>query len=138
MTENPIPPARSCTNGPRPDFERALHKGFWRAFWSWFNQTDTTCCLSTKSARHCRFRASTTGMRRYWLNNIVAAWDATTTSTRPSCRRYSFLQGRWTSIARAQLQDISLPPIEVYKISDAYFVKDGNHRVSVARERGQV
>ena len=29
-----------------------------------------------------------------------------------------------------------LPPIEVYNIGDAYFVKDGNHRVSVARQLG--
>jgi nucleotide-binding universal stress UspA family protein len=30
--------------------------------------------------------------------------------------------------------EIGLPPIEVYKIGEAYFVKDGNHRVSVARQ----
>ena len=29
-----------------------------------------------------------------------------------------------------------VPPIEVYKVGDAYFVKDGNHRVSVARQLG--
>jgi dienelactone hydrolase len=29
-----------------------------------------------------------------------------------------------------------LPPIELYKVGDAYFVKDGNHRVSVARQFG--
>jgi nucleotide-binding universal stress UspA family protein len=32
--------------------------------------------------------------------------------------------------------DTGLPPIEVYQIGDAYFVLDGNHRVSVARELG--
>ena len=44
---------------------------------------------------------------------------------------------RWMSIDRAYLQDVVLPPIEVYKLGDFYFVKDGNHRVSVARERRQ-
>jgi len=43
---------------------------------------------------------------------------------------------RWRSIARAHYQDVSLPPVKLYKIGDAYFVLDGNHRVSVARERG--
>jgi hypothetical protein len=33
---------------------------------------------------------------------------------------------------------VILPPIELYKMGEMYFVKDGNHRVSVARERGQV
>jgi|ADGO01.1.fsa_nt_gi ParB-like nuclease domain. len=28
------------------------------------------------------------------------------------------------------------PPIDVYQIGDAYFVVDGNHRVSVARQNG--
>ena len=32
----------------------------------------------------------------------------------------------------------SLPPVELYKIGDIYFVRDGNHRVSVARQQGQV
>jgi nucleotide-binding universal stress UspA family protein len=41
------------------------------------------------------------------------------------------------SIDRATYEDIHLPPIEVYKIGEVYFVKDGNHRVSVAREHGQ-
>lgn len=30
------------------------------------------------------------------------------------------------------------PPVELYKIGEVYFVKDGNHRVSVARDRDQV
>src|SRR5215208_981454 len=29
-----------------------------------------------------------------------------------------------------------LPPVSLYKIGDAYFVQDGNHRISVARQRG--
>jgi hypothetical protein len=43
---------------------------------------------------------------------------------------------RWRSIARAHYDDVSLPPVKLYKIGDTYFVLDGNHRVSVARERG--
>jgi hypothetical protein len=29
-----------------------------------------------------------------------------------------------------------LPPVDLYKIKDSYFVLDGNHRISVAKERG--
>ncbi|MDY7077228.1 MAG: hypothetical protein SXV54_09920 [Chloroflexota bacterium] len=43
---------------------------------------------------------------------------------------------RWRSIARAYYDDVSLPPVKLYKIGDAYFVLDGNHRISVAREQG--
>ncbi len=44
--------------------------------------------------------------------------------------------GRWKSIARAFYSDVDLPPVRLYKVGDAYFVVDGHHRVSVAREQG--
>ena len=36
------------------------------------------------------------------------------------------------------VNDVTLPPVDLYKIGDVYFVRDGNHRVSVARQLGQV
>jgi hypothetical protein len=44
---------------------------------------------------------------------------------------------RWQNIDRAFYQDVSLPPIVLYKVGQVYFVVDGHHRVSVAREQGQ-
>jgi hypothetical protein len=46
-------------------------------------------------------------------------------------------KSRWRNIDRAFYENVDLPPVELYKIGDAYFVRDGHHRVSVARERGQ-
>src|SRR5512143_1551414 len=43
---------------------------------------------------------------------------------------------RWKSIARAFYSDVDLPPVRLYKVGGAYFVVDGHHRVSVAREQG--
>jgi hypothetical protein len=43
---------------------------------------------------------------------------------------------RWKRIDRAFHRGEDLPPVELYKIGDAYFVVDGNHRVSVARYHG--
>src|SRR5512143_2215512 len=43
---------------------------------------------------------------------------------------------RWKSIARAFYSDVDLPPVRLYKVGNAYFVMDGHHRVSVAREQG--
>jgi hypothetical protein len=43
---------------------------------------------------------------------------------------------RWRKINRAFYNDVSLPPVNLYKVGDVYFVLDGNHRVSVAREHG--
>lgn len=46
------------------------------------------------------------------------------------------LRARWRSIDEAQKENIILPPISVYKLGDNYFVRDGNHRVSVAKAQG--
>jgi hypothetical protein len=46
------------------------------------------------------------------------------------------LGARWRMINRAFYDDVSLPPVQLYKVGDVYFVLDGNHRVSVAREHG--
>ena len=46
------------------------------------------------------------------------------------------LKNRWQHVDEAALNDITLPPIKVYEIAGLYFVRDGNHRVSVAKMRG--
>jgi hypothetical protein len=43
---------------------------------------------------------------------------------------------RWRNIYTLAVTGRGFPPIDVYKIDQVYFVKDGNHRVSVARELG--
>lgn len=47
------------------------------------------------------------------------------------------IASRWQNIDRAFYQEISLPPVVLYQVGDVYFVVDGHHRVSVAREQGQ-
>ena len=45
-------------------------------------------------------------------------------------------RSRWEQIDKARIKDIILPPIQIYEIGGVYFVRDGNHRVSVARSQG--
>jgi hypothetical protein len=46
------------------------------------------------------------------------------------------LRGRWTRVDLAHYEQIHLPPVTLYEIGGVYFVRDGNHRVSVARTQG--
>ena len=46
------------------------------------------------------------------------------------------LKNRWHHVDEAAIKDITLPPIKVYELAGLYFVRDGNHRVSVAKARG--
>lgn len=44
---------------------------------------------------------------------------------------------RWARIHRAMQAAEFLPPIQLYQVGEVYFVLDGHHRVSAAREQGQ-
>jgi len=46
-------------------------------------------------------------------------------------------RNRWSRIAAAQQKGETLPPIELIQVGDEYFVRDGHHRVSVAKALGQ-
>lgn len=44
---------------------------------------------------------------------------------------------RWLSIANARLQGVAMPAVELIQIGDFYFVRDGHHRISVAKAFGE-
>jgi nucleotide-binding universal stress UspA family protein len=76
------------------------------------------------------------GLRDIPLNAIVGSVGRYTDFTRSFMPRRDSDRERWARV-KAKVTDMEgLPPIEVYQIGEAYFVQDGNHRVSVARELG--
>ena len=50
--------------------------------------------------------------------------------------RSNELKQRWMNVDQAHLSDVVLPPIQLYELGGLYFVRDGNHRVSVAKAQG--
>lgn len=78
------------------------------------------------------------GVRAIPVARIIGSVDRYEDFNRHFLPTQTHTQARWENVDRAALGDISLPPIAVYQIGDAYFVLDGNHRVSVAREKGMV
>ena len=56
--------------------------------------------------------------------------------TREFLPREEALGERWRRLDEMYNQLAPIPPIDVYKLGDVYFVRDGNHRVSVARANG--
>jgi hypothetical protein len=44
---------------------------------------------------------------------------------------------RWINIAAAARRGVALPPVELIQAADGYYVRDGHHRISVARALGQ-
>ena len=121
------------------DYESALRTGFWRSLFSWFTQSrnelvpfDEVRKLVPMQGMH------EIGLREIPLDQIVGSVGRYNDFDRAFLPRRTESRSRWISIDAAHLQDIVLPPIEVYKIGAFYFVKDGNHRVSVARRKGRL
>ena len=76
------------------------------------------------------------GLQSIQLDSIVG----TVGRARDFDRQFRPVSGRtrtrWERIANAQRRGQDLPPISVYRIGDMHFVRDGHHRVSVARAQG--
>lgn len=75
------------------------------------------------------------GIQNIPLDAIVGSVGRYTDFTRSFLPRNPSDQQRWAAV-KASLEQNAFPPIDVYKVSDVYFVLDGNHRVSVARQEG--
>lgn len=76
------------------------------------------------------------GLQEIPLDAIVGSVGRYQDFTRGFFPRADQMEHRWTRVRKAATDPKGWPPIEVYKIGDAYFVLDGNHRVSVARQLG--
>jgi hypothetical protein len=76
------------------------------------------------------------GIQLVPLDLVVGTVDRTTGFDREFRPTSSRVRGRWERIAAAMRRGDELPPILLYKIGEVYFVRDGHHRVSVARALG--
>ena len=77
------------------------------------------------------------GMDAVPVDSIVGSEGRYRDFNRHFLPRREFLRSRWISIDMAHYNDVPLPPVRIYEVGGVYFVRDGNHRVSVARMRGQ-
>jgi nucleotide-binding universal stress UspA family protein len=76
------------------------------------------------------------GLQQVPLDKIVGSVGKYRDFTRAFWPKQEKLRERWKWIYVAAHSFRGLPPVELYQVGDVYFVKDGNHRISVARELG--
>lgn len=123
----------------RSDFDAALRKGYWRGILSWLTQSTNELLPFDEVRKRLPITGQHyLGLKQIPLDAIVGSVGRYRDFDRAFLPRQTKTRDRWVSIDQAHLQDVILPPVDVYKVGAMYFVKDGNHRVSVARERGQV
>jgi hypothetical protein len=76
------------------------------------------------------------GLQDIPLDKIVGSVGRYQDFTRTFLPRTHADRQRWARVKALMEGMTGLPPIEVFQVGDVYFVKDGNHRVSVARDLG--
>lgn len=121
----------------RDDFNRARKNAFFSEIVQLFNR-DRQDLLSLHEVRDVlkprseRYR----GMQEIPIEKIVGSEGRYRDFTKQFLPKHEHLRNRWQSVDLAHLTDVILPPITLYEIGGVYFVRDGNHRVSVARAQG--
>jgi hypothetical protein len=119
------------------DFERARQKAFFNGILSVLGRrTNELIAFHEVRSRLYPEQEQYVGHRAVPVQQIVGSADRFRDFDREFLPRQSHTAGRWKNVDRAYYEDTNLPPIQLYKVGDVYFVKDGNHRVSVAKERG--
>jgi len=76
------------------------------------------------------------GVRPVRIDQIIGSLGRSDDFDRAFSPTQTHSRRKWLSVDSAYFEGKTLPPISLYKIGEAYFVVDGHHRVSVARQKG--
>ena len=121
------------------DFTRARRKAFLRRIGAFLRRDPVSNqLLSFEEVKGALGAVSQSylGMREVPVAKIVGSVGRHRDFDRAFLPSKPDLGTRWRRIDEIMHRAEELPPVSLYKIGDAYFVSDGNHRVSVARQQG--
>ena len=121
------------------DFSRARRKAFLRRIGAYLRRDPgSNQLLSFDEVKGALGAVSQVylGMREVPVSDIVGSVGRHRDFDRAFLPSKPDLGTRWRRIDEIMDRGEELPPVSLYKIGDVYFVQDGNHRVSVARQRG--
>jgi hypothetical protein len=121
------------------DFARARRRAFLRRMGArWRGDTSSASLLSFEEVR----KALGTSGRVRLGPSVVPVERIVGSVGRHRDFDHDFLPAKagvrekWKRLDRAFHRGKDLPPVVLYKVGEAYFVEDGNHRISVARYQG--
>ena len=119
------------------DFNRAKNKAFFNEI-QHFLSPEEASLISLNDVKQMLKPTNETyiGMKVIPIEKIVGSEGRYNDFDNRFFPKSSHLKNRWEHVDQAAIESIDLPPIKVYEIAGLYFVRDGNHRVSVATARG--
>jgi len=119
-------------------FSQARRRVLFRKILSFFTGQRPAGLLSFDEVRH---RLKIHGQHYAGVQTIPLAAIAGTVGRYQEFNRaflptQEFIRERWMRVYEVAHSPAGFPPIDVYKIGEVYFVRDGHHRVSVLKELG--
>ncbi|MBN1399844.1 MAG: DUF4032 domain-containing protein [Anaerolineae bacterium] len=122
----------------RQDFLKATNEGRLRRLWARLTGKNIDLIPFEKLSESIGLHGqSYRGLRPVPLDKIVGSLGRSQDFDRAFLPTQKHSRGKWVSVDSAFITGVTLPPVSLYKVGDAYFVVDGHHRVSVARRQGQ-
>jgi len=123
----------------RADFSKARRKAFLKQILSILSGQHATTLLSYDEIKEKLHIGGPIyrGIKTIRVDQIAGSLNRYQEFDRAFLPKEDQLAHRWQSVDQAFYKDINLPPVVLYKVGQVYFVVDGHHRVSVAREQGQ-
>jgi hypothetical protein len=120
------------------DFARARSKAFLYDVWALLSGKRNTLLSYDQVKEKLRIGGPLyRGVRTVEVGRIVGSVNRYRDFDGAFLPAHNRIADRWQRVDRAFYEDVSLPPVVLYKVGEVYFVVDGHHRVSVAREQGQ-
>lgn len=119
------------------EWDSARRKAFWaRVFNTLRSDSGELISFEEVSKRLKLKHAIYRGVQAVPIAQIIGSVGRYHDFTRAFLPTGNIERDRWKAVATLYLNPISrgAPPIELFKVGNLYFVKDGNHRVSVARQ----
>lgn len=117
----------------REAFFKAFHRGERYALWQEIRRRPAELLPFNAVAKalhlFSRFEA---GIQQVPLDSIVGSVDRPSDFWRNFLPRQRYLFSRWCRVYAHTMQ-YGFSPVSLFKVSDIYFVNDGNHRISVLR-----
>ncbi len=118
-------------------FQSARNKAFWQEIIGLLRGKPAELLSFDDIKTRLRLREeSYKGLQDVPVNRIVGSVGRYRDFTSNFLPKRGKMQERWSRVYAYTTSMQGLPPVELYKIDDVYFVRDGNHRVSVARQMG--
>lgn len=119
-------------------FEKALQRGKWRTLWHrLLGRGSGLRQLTRVDATTARRPAREARIVNVPLSQIIGSEGRAGDFDSAFNPLSDHTRDRWIGIAAAQRNGVSLPPVELIQAADGYYVRDGHHRISVARAAGQ-